>query len=141
MKKKLALATMILLFTASFIGCKKQDEETKPLRSKILGRWQVNKIEVTTTLENGPNTVTTNYGASDYIDFKDNSSDDVEVSLGINNRFLGAFSTGINNTLFLSFSQRKLDCTVTTITDRQFQFTGTVTGSNPKITETYYLSR
>ena len=137
MRKQLLIAGTILLFVASFTACKKETDATKPLRSKILGKWQVNKIDVTTA---GSATITTNYTSSDYMDFKDNSNDDFELGLGTN-RQVGRFSSSIDNSLFLDFSSKDLDCDVTTISDNQLQFTGTVVGSNPKITETYYLSR
>lgn len=137
MRKQLLIAGTILLFVASFTACKKETDATKPLRSKILGKWQVNKIDVTTA---GTATITTNYTSSDYMDFKDNSNDDFELGLGTN-RQVGRFSSSIDNSLFLDFSSKDLDCDVTTISDNQLQFTGTVVGSNPKITETYYLSR
>ncbi|RZL18569.1 MAG: hypothetical protein EOO96_27005 [Pedobacter sp.] len=137
MRKQLLIAGTILLFVASFAACKKETDATKPLRSKILGKWQVNKIDVTTA---GSATITTNYTSSDYMDFKDNSNDDFELGLGAN-RQVGRFSSSIDNSLFLDFSSKDLDCDVTTISDNQLQFTGTVVGSNPKITETYYLSR
>ncbi|MDQ7948950.1 MAG: hypothetical protein REI78_15495 [Pedobacter sp.] len=141
MKKQFVVASLILLFVASFTACKKQDEETKPLRSKMLGKWQVNKIDVTTYTEAGvPTTVSTTYAATDYIDFKDNESDDFELGLGAN-RSVGNYSSGTNNSFYLDFSAKDLDCNVNTISASQFQFTGTVVGSNPKVTETYYLSR
>jgi hypothetical protein len=140
MGKRLLVSATLLFFIATFTACKKQDDETKPLRSKIIGKWQVNKIEVTNYAEGNGTTVTNTYGTSDYLDFKDNESDDVELGLGTN-RSVGTFSTTVANTLHIDFSSKDLDCVVNTITDNQFQFTGTVTGSNPKITETYYLSR
>lgn len=141
MKKQLFLASMILLFVAAFTACKKQDEETKPIREKMIGKWQVNKIDVTTYVEGStPSTVSTTYASTDYIDFKNNESDDFELSLG-NTRSVGSFSSSVDNSIYLDFPSKDLDCTVTTISPNQFQFTGTVVGSNPKITETYYLSR
>jgi len=137
MKKRLLFIATMVLFIASFTACKKESEATKPLRTKILGKWQVNKIDVTTA---GSATITTSYSSSDYMDFKDNSNDDFELGLGTN-RQVGRFTSSIDNSLFLDFSSKDLDCQVTTISDNQLQFTGTVVGSNPKITETYYLSR
>lgn len=137
MKKQLLFAVTILIFAVSFTACKKQNEATKPLRTKIIGKWQVNKIEVATV---GSATVSTSYVASDYIDFKDNTNDDFELGLGTN-RSVGRYSSRIDNVLYLDFSAKDLECTITTITGNQFQFTGTVVGSNPKVTETYYLSR
>jgi hypothetical protein len=138
MKKQLLFAVTILLLVASFSACKKQDEATKPLRSKMIGKWRVNKIDVTTA---GSVTVSTPYTAEDYMDFRDNTNDDVELGLGTN-RSLGTFGTTIDESKFyLDFSAKDLDCKVTTVTTNQFQFTGTVVGSNPVRTETYFLSR
>ena len=108
MRKQLLFAGTILLFIVSVISCKKQDEATKPLRAKMLGKWQVNKIDVTTT---GSPTVSTTYATSAYMDFKDNSSDDFELSLGATDRNVGTFSSTIDNNFYLDFSSKKdLDC-------------------------------
>lgn len=142
MKQKLVLAGMMLFMVAGFSACKKQNKATEPLRTKMLGKWQVNKVDVTTYSTAGtPSTVSTSYTTSDYMDFKDTESDDVELSLGTNNRMLGFYKVRINDTFFLDFSQKDLECTTTVIGDKEFRFTGTVVGSNPKVTETYYLSR
>ena len=138
MKKQFLFGATFLLLIIAFASCKKQDEATRPIRSKMIGKWQVNKIDVTTA---GTATITTEYSANDYIDFKDNVDDDFEMSLG-SQRYVGSFSSLIDNSLYLDFSSsRDLECNVDVITPNQFQFTGTVVGSNPKVTETYYLSR
>ena len=137
MKKQLLLSSLVLLFVASFTACKKESFEEKPLRSKMIGKWQVNKIDV--TIGSSP-TVSTTYAPSDYIDFRDNKDDDVELGLGTN-RSVGRFSSSIDNSFYIDFSSKDLECLATTITENKFTFTGTVVGSNPKITETYYLSR
>jgi hypothetical protein len=137
MKKHLIFLSLILLFTASFTACKKETFESKPLREKMIGKWQVNKIDVTT---GSAATVSTTYASTDYIDFKDNSSDDFELGLGAN-RQVGNYSSSIDMSFYLDFSSKDLECVATTITENKFTFTGTVVGSNPKITETYYLTR
>ncbi|RZJ79112.1 MAG: hypothetical protein EOO47_11795 [Flavobacterium sp.] len=138
MKRKLALVAVLLLFVAGFSACKKQDEATKPLRTKILGKWNIAKIEVKTGSDP---IVTTNYTADDYIDFKDNDDDAVELRLGANDTKTGSFAVIMNSTFFLDFSAKDLECEVVTISERQFQFTGKRVGSNPAVTETYYLTR
>ena len=135
--KKLLFSSLILLFIAGFTACKKETFEDKPLRSKMLGKWRVNKIDVTT---GSSATVSTVYSPTDYIDFKDNTSDDVELGLG-SNRAVGTFSSSIDQSFYLDFSSKDLECVATTITENKFEFKGTVVGSNPKITETYYLTR
>lgn len=135
------LLSTILLLAISFTACKKDEGESRPLRTKVLGKWQVNKIDVTTYSAAGvPTTVTTTYAASDYMEFRDNESDDVELGLGTT-RQVGSFGIYANDDFFLDFSSKDLACVTNTITDNQFRFTGTVVGANPKVTETYYLSR
>ena len=136
MKKQLLLSSLILLFVASFTACKKDSFEEKPLTAKILGKWRVDKVEYSYVSVENPTTFT----ASDYIDFKDNTNNDFELGLGVN-RQVGTFSGTIDNSFFLDFSSKDLECTATTLTENKFTFTGTIVGSNPKKTETYYLSR
>ncbi|RZK54046.1 MAG: hypothetical protein EOO87_11440 [Pedobacter sp.] len=138
MRKRLTLVAVMLLFVAGFSACKKQDEATKPLRSKMLGKWSITKIEVKTGSEP---VVTTNYTADDYIDFKDNEDDAVELRLGANNTVSGSFAVILNNSFYLDFSAKDLECKVASISERAFQFTGTRVGANPAVTETYYLTR
>jgi hypothetical protein len=133
MKKQLLFASIILLFIVSFTACKKETEANKPLRAKMLGKWQVNKIVVS---DESQQTIT----ITDYMDFKDNTNDDFELQLG-SNRSVGTFSSGIDNSFYLDFPSKDLDCVATIITPNKFEFTGTVVGSNPKVTETYTLSR
>ncbi|RZL34565.1 MAG: hypothetical protein EOP00_31400 [Pedobacter sp.] len=138
MKKQLLFAVTILLLVVGFSACKKQDEATKPLRLKMIGKWRVNKIDVTTA---GSVTVSTAYTVEDYMDFKDSPNDDVELGLG-SNRSLGTFGSTIDDSKFyLDFSAKDLDCKVNILTPNQFEFTGTVVGSNPTRTETYFLTR
>ena len=140
MKKQLLLAGLVLLLVTGFSACKKETSfEKKTLRGKLVGKWLVNKIDIVTT---GGSTVSTTYTSSDYLEFKDTKTDDFELSLGTTNRTIGAWSTLADDvSLYLDFSAKDLDCKVTTITETKLQFTGTVVGSNPKVTETYYLSR
>jgi hypothetical protein len=141
MKRSLLFASTILLFVISFTACKKDDESTKPLRTKIIGKWKVDKVDVTTYSNvEAPVIVSTNYGAADYIDFKDNTSDDVELGLG-SSRQVGTFAVYLEDSFFIDFSSKDLSCVINVLNDNKLQFTGTVVGANPKVTETYYLSR
>ena len=133
MKKQLLFATAILLFIVSFTACKKETEANKPLRAKMLGKWQVNKI-----LKSAGTSPTIT--ATDYMDFKDNTNDDFELQLGAT-RDVGTFSSSIDDSFYLDFPSKDLNCVVTVITPNKFEFTGTVVGSNPKVTETYTLVR
>lgn len=136
MKKRLLFAGTLVLFIATFNACKKQDEATKPLRDKLVGKWQVNKVQ---TVNGTSDPVSVSYTSSDYMDFKE-SSNDFELSLGTN-RSIGTYSSTLGDMLYLDFTTKDLDAKVNVISNNQLQFTGTVVGSNPKITETYYLSR
>lgn len=135
MKKGLALAVVLFI---SITACKKQNEATKPLKTKMIGKWQVEKIETKTG--NGP-TLTTTYNSSNYMDFKENTSDDFELSLGANDRRIGSYSATLDGSFYLDFAERDLQCTVNTINANSFIFKGTVVGANPIVTETYYLKR
>ncbi|WP_343535056.1 hypothetical protein [Pedobacter sp.] len=140
MKKQVVLLGAILIALVTFGSCKKQDEATKPLSEKLFGKWMVEKIVTTTETETGPKSVTQNYQSSDYMDFRKSENNDVEVKLGANTS-LGTFVTTVDQTLNLTISGKSLVCRMDEITNSKAQFTGTVTGSNPKVTETYYLYR
>jgi hypothetical protein len=138
MKRRLLLSGILLLFIASFTACKKDDEDTKPLSEKIVGKWQVSKIDVTTTTNSGSNVVSTLYSSSDYVDFKE--SGDVEISLG-NARTVGTYSTDLNYRLHLDLTSKDLESVVNVITDKRLEFTSQVVGAEPRVTETYILIR
>jgi len=140
MKKQVVLLGAILIAMITFSSCKKQDEATKPLSEKLFGKWTVEKIATTTETETGPRTVTQNYQSSDYMDFRKSENNDVEVRLGTNTS-LGTFTTTVDQTLYLTISGKSLVCKMDEISNNKAQFTGTVTGSNPKVVETYYLYR
>ncbi len=140
MRKQVVLLGAILIAMVTFSSCKKQDEATKPLSEKLFGRWSVEKVVTTTQTGTGPQSTTQNYQSSDYMDFRKSENNDVEVKLGANTS-LGTFTTTVDQTLYLTLSGKSLVCQMDQITDSKAQFTGTVTGSNPKVTETYYLYR
>lgn len=140
MKRKLTSAALFLLMVTGLGACKKQDSGT--VQAKITGRWIVNKIEVKTYDANGAatGTTSTSYTSSDYIDFKTNETNDVEMSLtGV--KLTGSYTTFLNGAFNINFTTKLLTCNTDVITDNTFQFTGAVNNSNPKTTETYYLSR
>lgn len=140
MKKKLTRAALFLLMVTGLGACKKEDSGT--VRSQISGRWVVNKIEVKTYDANGAltGTTSTNYTASDYIDFKTNETNEVNLSLS-GTVLTGSYTTFLNGTFNVNFTSKLLSCSTDVITDNTFQFTGAVNNSNPKTTETYYLTR
>ena len=106
-----------------------------------MGKWRVEKIEVTTYSSGGvPTTTSTTYGPSDYFEFRDNQDDDFVLGLG-SSTTVGSYSSLQMGKFLLDFTTKDLDCDVITANGNQLQFVGTVAGSNPKVTETYYLSR
>src|SRR4051812_1502921 len=110
MKKQVLLAGIILLLVTGFSACKKESFQEKSLKEKLVGKWIVNKVDVTTA---GGTTGSITYTSSDYLDFKDTKSDDFELSLGTNNRRIGVFTVLADDTsLFLDMSDKDLDSKV-----------------------------
>lgn len=130
MKRKLSLGFVLLLIVASISACKKQDEATKPLKEKMIGRWQVTKIET--------DGMAVDYTPSDYIDFKSNNEDEVEFNLE-GDRYLGNYVVMIGDVFHIVLSNKTLICKSDNISASEFKFTGKVEGTGA--TETYYLRR
>jgi len=143
MKIKLTMIAALLLITGGISGCKKEGELDKPLKERMMGRWQVEKIETTSYNASGAVALTETkmYGTADYIDFKSNKEDEVEMNLGTGNRFIGNYVVTMFGTFNVALSNKLLTATVDNLTDSDFKFTATRDGSNPKVTETYYLHR
>jgi hypothetical protein len=137
MKVKLLYTSLFLLLVTGFTACKKETGEDRPLREKVIGKWTVEKITVKT---GSATPVTTEYGGSDYVDFKNNETDDVEISLK-GERTVGSFATTADNLLYLNLTTKNLQCKVVKVSNTEFVFEGNVNSSNPAIFETYYLSR
>ena len=142
MKTKLFTVAALLLTIVFISSCKKED--TDSLRSKILGRWQISKIETKSYAANGTtitSTRTVDYTTADYMDFKNNENDELEINLGSGNRVMGNYVVLFGQSFNISLSNKLLYCDTDNLTETTFQFTGTVDQSNPKVTETYYLQR
>ena len=133
-KKPLLAATAFLLLITS---CKKQDEETAPLKPKIVGRWEVAKVE--TSVGSTPPT-TVNYDGSDYVDFKGGEDDIVEINLD-NQSQSGTYAVTIGDAFFIQMSSKLYACTPTVVEQNKFEFTATEDGSNPVIVKKYFLVR
>ncbi len=134
MKKQITIIGLLLIATTALFSCKK--DETS-LKARIMGKWTVNKIEVsgnTNTSFNG----TFNYTRDDYMDFKSNNDDQVELGL-TNQRTIGTYSTSLGNEFWMVFPEGTSYCTVANITGTQFQFTAKIDKTN--IVKTYYLTR
>ena len=118
-------------------GCKKEVGENRSLKKKMLGKWQLEKLEITTA---GADPVITVGTATDYVDFKDNEDDQIEMNVGTTHS-LGTYATLADNTFNVSISGKLLQCVVNSITDNKLEFTGTRDKSNPTVTEKYTLTR
>lgn len=137
MKKHFTMLSLFVLLSTAFVACKK---DTTSLKARMFGKWTVNKIVVTgytgsdALLKNG----TFTYTANDYIDFKGNDDDQVELSL-TNQRSIGTYSANIDDSFGLVFSEGISYCTTNNLTSTQFQFTAKLNGTN--VVKVYYLTR
>ncbi len=142
MKTKLFTVAALLLTIVFISSCKKEDTDT--FKSKISGRWQVSKIERKVYASDGTTVAsmtTTPYTTADYVDFKNNENDELEINLGSGNRVIGNYVVLFGQSFNISLSNKLLYCDTDNLSGNTFQFTGTVDQSNPKVTETYYLQR
>jgi len=134
MKKQITFLSLFVLVTASLISCKK---DTTSLKARIVGKWIVNKIEVSGNTSSSANG-TFNYTNSDYIDFKSNDDDQVELGL-TNQRTIGTYETTLDSQFSMVFPEGASYCTVNSLSDTNFQFTAKIDKTN--IVKVYYLSR
>jgi len=134
MKKQFTMFCLFLLVATAMFSCKK--DETS-LKARIIGKWTVNKIEVsgnTNATLNG----TFNYTINDYMDFKPNDDDQVELSLN-NQRTIGTYTGSLGNDFTMSFPEGISYCTTSVLTGNQLQFTAKIDKTN--IVKVYYLTR
>ncbi|MGA9649012.1 hypothetical protein [Pedobacter sp.] len=134
MKKQVTILSLFLIVSATLFSCKK---DTTSVKSRIIGKWTVNKIMVsgnTNELLNG----TFNYTANDYLDFKPNNDDQVELSL-TNQRTIGSFVTSLGNEFNLVFPEGTSYCNISTLSATQLQFTAKIDKTN--IVKVYTLTR
>ncbi|WEK18646.1 MAG: hypothetical protein P0Y49_17805 [Candidatus Pedobacter colombiensis] len=135
MKKQITFAIGLLLIFASLTSCKKN--ETATLKGKIVGRWQVAKIETTVS---GLATVTYTGVAADYFDFRNNDANEVVVAFN-GTTYTGIYYVLINDHLNITYNGKTRSAQVTTITANKLEFTASVDGASPQTTEKYYLTR
>ncbi|MEJ7560828.1 MAG: hypothetical protein WKF66_21130 [Pedobacter sp.] len=139
--KRINLATKpVLIFTALlliFASCKKQDDETKSLKSKMVGKWQLAKVETTVA---GSATTTVNGGSNDYVEFKSGEDDIVEINLAPSLQS-GTYSVTVGNTFYMSIGAKLHAGAPTLINDNKFEFTATEEKSTPNTVRKYFLVR
>ncbi|WP_129714599.1 hypothetical protein [Pedobacter sp. SYP-B3415] len=139
MKKTLTLIAFFALILTAFSSCKKEEFAEQPLRHKMFGKWQVEKVTRTIS---GQAPVTETYNApGDYIDFRENDDDDFEQSLD-GDRTIGTWTVNIDNSFDLRYSFGLLSAKLDNISETRFQFTGTMKNSGGQTeTQTFYLKR
>ena len=142
MKLNLFRISAFLCLLTVTSACKKDDVDS--IKPDMVGRWQIERIETRTYDASGTSVVSTAsipFQPTDYVDFKSNQNDEVEMNLGDGNRLVGNYVVLMGSSFNISLSNKLLYCNTENLTDNAFRFTGTVDKSNPKVTETYYLVR
>ncbi|WP_147273613.1 hypothetical protein [Pedobacter chinensis] len=140
MKRQITFLSLLVVVTTMLFSCKK--DETS-LKARMMGKWNISKIEVSgytvADLAGDPKKVNgTITGLSgDYMDFKSNNDDQVELNIK-GDRSIGTYiSTG--EAFNMSFSEGDFYCTVNSLTEKQFQFTAKLDKTN--VVKVYYLTR
>lgn len=134
MKKQITILSLFLIVSATLFSCKK---DTTSLKARIIGKWTVNKIVVSGNTDESLNG-TFNYTANDYLDFKSNNDDQVELSL-TNQRTIGSYITSMGNDFNMVFPEGVSYCNVSTLSGTQLQFTAKIDKTN--IVKVYSLTR
>jgi len=134
MKRQITFLSLFFLAITTLISCKKDDTS---LKARIMGKWTVNKIEVSGNT-NGSLNGTFTYTINDYMDFKSNDDDQVELGL-TNQRTIGNYITSLGNDFSMIFPEGTSYCTTSVLTGTQLQFTAKIDKTN--IVKKYYLTR
>ncbi|PWS29804.1 hypothetical protein [Pedobacter paludis] len=135
MKKQITFLSLLFLVTTTLFSCKKDTESTK---ARIMGKWTVNKIIITGNTADAANGTFTYGKTSDYMDFKSNEDDQVELSLS-GQRTIGTY-VGTQDSFNIAFPEEGASyCTINSLTENILQFTAKVDKTN--IVKVYYLSR
>ncbi|RBQ06198.1 hypothetical protein DRW42_13985 [Pedobacter miscanthi] len=131
-----------MLLTSTIFSCKK---DTTSLKAQLLGRWTLNRVVTTgytaeDTLKD-PKKVNgdVKYGTtSDYVDYKPDNDDTIELSLS-GNRTIGSYSIIYSDQFTMSINDGLNYCQINSISAGQLQFTAKIDKTN--VTKVYYLSR
>ncbi|GGI26993.1 hypothetical protein [Pedobacter mendelii] len=134
MKRQIATLCLILISTIILFSCKKDNTSVK---ARITGKWTVNKIEVSGNSNESLNG-TFNYTINDYMDFKANNDDQVELGLN-NQRTIGSYIISLGTEFQLVFPEGTYYCTVATLSGSQLQFTAKMDKTN--VSKVFYLTR
>ena len=134
MKKQFTMLCLLVLTTFTIFSCKKDNESVK---ARIIGKWTVNKIEISGNADETLNGVFP-YTINDYMDFKLNDDDQVELSLK-NQRTIGSYIVSLGSEFNMVFPEGTSYCTISTLNANQLQFTAKIDKTN--IVKVYYLSK
>jgi len=135
MKRQITILSLLLLVTSSIISCKKDDTS---LKAQMLGRWTLNKIVTTGYTDEKLNGEVTYGKTTDYIDFKSNNDDQVELSLS-GNRTIGEYVIIYSDQFSMSINDGLNYCKINSITANKLEFTAKIDKTN--VTKVYSLSR
>ena len=108
MKNTNTLIVVLLTIATSFVSCKK---DTNSLKSQLVGKWNVTKIEGADASKKGN---------ADYFTFTSNNDDQVERSLGGETR-VGSYIV-IGDVFNMTFSEGSYYCTKVIIDGNKLQF-------------------
>lgn len=142
MKRQITILSLFLLIASTMVSCKKDDTS---LKAQMMGRWTLNRIVTTgytaeDTLKD-PKKVNgdVKYGTtSDYIDYKSNDDDQVELSLS-GNRTIGTYLIIYSDQFTMDLNDGMNYCKVNSITPNKLEFTAKIDKTN--VTKVYYLTR
>ena len=141
MKRQITILSLLVVVASIFFSCKKDETSVK---ARITGKWTVSKMEVTgytaADFAGDPNKINGNltHGAtSDYMDFKSDDDDQVELSLK-GNRTIGNYIT-VGDNFTMTFPEGIFYCTVNTFTTQNLQFTAKLDKTN--VVKVFYLKR
>lgn len=104
----------------------------------MMGRWTLNRI-VTTGYTDDKLNGDVNYGkTTDYIDYKSNNDDQVELSLS-GNRTIGTYVIIYSDQFSMDINDGLNYCKINSISQNKLQFTAKIDKTN--VTKVYYLTR
>ena len=135
MKRQITILSLLMLLTSTIISCKK---DTTSLKAQMMGRWTLNRI-VTTGYADETLNADVNYGkTTDYIDYKSNNDDQVEISLS-GNRTIGTYVIIYSDQFSMDINDGLNYCKINSITANKLEFTAKIDKTN--VTKVYYLTR
>ncbi|WP_316847447.1 hypothetical protein [Pedobacter psychrodurus] len=142
MKRQVTILSLFLLIASTIVSCKK--DETS-LKAQMMGKWTLNRIVTTgytaDDTAGDPKKVNgdVTYGTtSDYVDFKSNNDDPVELSLS-GNRTLGTYVIIYSDQFSMDINDGLNYCKINSITANKLEFTAKIDKTN--VVKVYTLSR